>query len=177
MHESNHGAEQHLEFSVPNVGGGPANYTTADLESASGVALAVLLRGHYCTMSRQQARELSDHVDAFEQASVPVVAVLPNSAERAELWQRRYDLSVPLLADPAEPDDPDSRAFDAFAPIADLIPRRPGLAVLDTDGETPTVAEIHSGPRLQDCPDAEAMLEIATEGAHEPTATASSAAD
>ena len=59
-------------------------------------------------------RHIEDRIEEFRAGNVTVVAVLSDSVERASLWQRRYGLSFPLLADPGGETD---TAFDEFAPV------------------------------------------------------------
>ena len=168
MNTSHHEVGQPLEFSLPNVGKGPAHYETADLTSASGVALVVLLRNHYCPLSRRKVRRLGDRIGEFEAADVPVVAVLPDTTERADVWEQRYGLPFPFLADPSddEPEDEDRAPsqFGAFESVQNRIPRTPGVIVVETDGGSPTIGSVHSGENPQDCPSVDEMIDIAHHG-------------
>lgn len=167
MYESHHGVGQSLEFTLPNVGDGPDRYTAPDLQSGSGIALVLLLRNHYCPLSRRKVRRLGERVDEFESEHVPVVAVLPDGPDRAEIWGRRYEPSFPLLADPAEADasaeDSTPNTFEAFGEVQEWVPQTPALVVVETYGDEPTVGQIYSGSTRQDCPTIDEMLEIARE--------------
>jgi len=167
MYESHHGVGQALEFTLPNVGDGPDRYTAADLQSGSGIALVLLLRNHYCPLSRRKVRQLGEQISEFEAEHVPVVAVLPDTADRAAVWERRYDPPFALLADPqvetdAESDDAPDR-FEAFGDVQEWVPQTPALVAIETYGDEPTVGQIYSGATRQACPSIDEMLEIARE--------------
>lgn len=183
MHKTAHGAGQRLEFSIPNVGGGPDHFTEANLSSGSGMALVLLLRGHYCALSRRKVQKIQARLEDFQAQNVSVVAVLPEGADQAAVWQRRYDLSFPFLADPADDDeslttsDADEERFGAFGAVERWMPQTPGLALVDTRGDYPKVRQIYSGAHPQDCPSVEGMLDIASEAAHEAFAKPPTPAD
>lgn len=168
MYESHHGVGQSLEFSLQNVGDGPDRFTATDLQSGSGVALVLLLRNHYCPLSRRKVRQLGDRIDEFEAEHVPVVAVLPDTIDRAGVWGRRYEPPFPLLSDPASGADATSGdaapdRFEALGDVQEWVPQTPALVVVETYGDDPTVGQIYSGATRQDCPDVDEMLEIARE--------------
>lgn len=168
MYESNHGVGQTLEFTLQNVGAGSDRYSVAGLQSGSGIALVVLLRNHYCPLSRRKVRRLGERIDEFSAEHVPVVAVLPDTSDRAEVWGRRYEPPFPLLADPAadiDATDGDSTPdrFGAFGDVQEWVPQTPALVVVETYGDEPTVGQIYSGATRQDCPTVDEMLEIARE--------------
>jgi peroxiredoxin len=137
------------------------------------MALVLLLGGHYCALSRRKVQEMQTRLEEFQAQNVSVVAVLPDDAEQAAVWQRRYDLSFPFLADPADDDesptttDTDRNAFGAFDAVAHWMPQTPGLALVDTRGDYPKVRQLYSGAHPQDCPSVETMLDIASEPAHD----------
>jgi len=56
----------------------------------------------------------------------------------------------------------ESTEFDALAAVARWMPQQPGVALVRTTGEEPTVRQIYSGSRPQDCPFVDKMLEVAT---------------
>ncbi|QCC50501.1 redoxin domain-containing protein [Halapricum salinum] len=166
MYESHHGVGQALEFTLPNVGDGSDRYTAADLQSGSGIALVLLLRNHYCPLSRRKVRRLGERIDQFESEHVPVVAVLPDTVDRASVWGRRYETPFALLADPpadADAGDDAPDRFEAFGDVQEWVPQTPALVVVETYGDEPTVGQIYSGATRQDCPSVEEMLEIARE--------------
>ena len=166
MNDSAHGVGQRLAFRVPTAGGDPETYAAADLSSPSGIALLLFLRHHHCALSRKRARSLEAHAEEFD--GVTVAAVLPDTADRASVWHRRYDLSFPLLADPE---------FEQFEGVTDWVPQPPAVARVDTRGEAPTVEQLYSGARPQDCPTGEEMVDIVAEARREGPTTGRGFAD
>lgn len=96
--------------------------------------VAVLLRDHYCPLSRQLVQSLADEYEAFAGRGTAVVPVLPDGPGRASVWQRRYDLPFGLLTDPVE-EPADADGFDAFGPFQELLPELPGIVLFESDGE------------------------------------------
>ena len=99
-------------FELDNVGSGQATVDAATLAEDGEYAVVVLLASHYCPRSRELVRTLRDHYGAFRERATAVVPVLPAIRERANLWDRQYDLPFPLLVDPG-----DDGAFGVFEPF------------------------------------------------------------
>jgi peroxiredoxin Q/BCP len=155
-------ADRYFEFELHNIGAGSEALGSRDLATDHEYVLAVLLRNHYCPLCRELVRNLADRYDEFATRGVAVVPVLPDIRERALLWHRRYELPFPMLADPAtdmgdEDGAPDE--FDAFAPFQRTIPRLPGVALFECEGERLRIVSRHGGPNPQDVPTIDDLLE------------------
>lgn len=112
---------------------GGESLSSSDLTAEHDAVLIVLLRSHYCPLCRDIVQTLRDEYQAFASRSTAVVPVLPDQVERGAVWQRRYELPFPILADPDE-SVADEPAFETFAPFQRLIRDLPG-AVLFRPGE------------------------------------------
>lgn len=109
-----------VRFALPNGGPGPDTVASEDLAAEFDGLVVLLLRDHYCQVSRDRARAYSDAFDEFAAEDVAVIAALPDSRDRAAFWRERYDLSFPVLADPAAtPPDPGADAEAAAEADAD----------------------------------------------------------
>lgn len=123
-----------FEFELPDTGAGGETRTATDVARGHDYVVAVLLRNHYCPLSRQFVQSLADAYEGFAGRSTAVVPVLPDTLGRASVWQRRYDLPFGLLSDPADGEVADG--FAAFAPFATLLQELPGAVLFEADGET-----------------------------------------
>jgi peroxiredoxin len=153
-----------VRFDLPNGGPGPDAVASDDLTAEYDYLVVLLLRDHYCQVSRNRAQAFDDELAAFENRDVGVVAALPDSQEKASFWGRRYDLSYPVLADTvAQVDGADAGGdaqamtdgtprFDAFAEIETRLETLPAIGVLDTRKRWPRLVDTFGGDRLQDCP-------------------------
>jgi hypothetical protein len=149
-----------VRFELPNGGDGPETVTTDDLAAEYDVVCTLLLREHYCQVSRERARAFDDALDAFEDRDVAVVAALPDDSESAAYWQRRYDLSYPVLADaPARASGDGNQAMTDGAPrfgeLADVeiaLECLPGVGVLDTRSKWPRLVDTIAGDTIQGSP-------------------------
>ncbi|WP_324755841.1 redoxin domain-containing protein [Haloarcula sp. GH36] len=153
---------RYFEFELHNIGAGSETLASEDLATDHDYVLAVLLRNHYCPLCRELVRNLADRYDEFATRSVAVVPVLPDIRERALLWHRRYDLPFPMLADPetnivGDDDAPDE--FDTFAPFQRTIPRLPGVALFECEGEQLRIVSRHGGPNPQDIPTIDDLIQ------------------
>ncbi|WP_459193494.1 redoxin domain-containing protein [Halosimplex sp. J119] len=163
-----------VRFELPNGGPGPDTVTSEDLAAEFDAVVVLLLRDHYCQVSRERATAYSDAFDSFAAEDVAVIGALPDTAERAEYWRRRYDLTYPVLADSAEMNaaaDAGAGAtpamtdgmprFDAFADVELGAETLPGIGVLDTRSEYPRLVYTEGGETLQECPSPEEALDAA----------------
>lgn len=108
------------------MGGEPLS--GSDLAAEHDAVLIVLLRSHYCPFCRDIVQSLAEEYQAFASRSTAVVPVLPDQVERGAVWQRRYELPFPILADPDE-SAADEPAFETFAPFRRLIRDLPGAVL------------------------------------------------
>lgn len=170
------GMEWIVRFELPNGGPGPETLASDDLAGEFDAVVVLLLRDHYCQVSRDRASAYSDAVDEFLAADVAVVGALPDSRDRAAYWRERYDLDFPVVADPAAApagtgadaatDPTGGRAamtdgtnrFDAFADVEAGAESLPAIGVLDTGSAFPRLVHSEGGETLQDCPGPEAAL-------------------
>lgn len=145
------------EFLLANVGPGPDPCSLSALSDADFVVLA-FLRDFHCDWCRKQVRTLAGRHGELRERDAEVVAVLPESRERARRWQERYDLPFPLLA------DPDGTVGDAYdqprqlggvGAACDFLGRLPAVVVVDTRGAEPRLAWAHRGDSPQDRPTVE----------------------
>lgn len=145
-------------FSLPDRGTGVDTPTASDLADENDYVVAALLSGHYCPASRQFVQALTAHEAAFDACEATVVPVLPDTRERAAVWERRYDTSRGVLADPSD-DDATDDAFDVFAPFDRLLPDRPGAVVFETDGDDLRFVDVVGGDAESDRPTVDALLD------------------
>ncbi|WP_135364788.1 redoxin domain-containing protein [Halosimplex halophilum] len=164
-----------VRFELPNGGPGPDTVASEDLAAEFDAVVVLLLRDHYCQVSRERATAYSEAFDEFAAEDVAVVGALPDTAERAGYWRRRYDLTYPVLADSSEGPTADAGAdagaatamtdgtprFDAFADIEVGVDTLPGIGVLDTRQQFPRLVHTEGGETLQECPSPEAALDAA----------------
>lgn len=138
------------------MGGDPLS--SADLAADHDAVVVVLLRSHYCPLCREIVQSLAEEYQAFASRSVAVVPVLPDRVERGALWQRRYELPFPVLADPGETAG-DEPSFDAFTPYQRYLQSLPGAVLFESvDGALELVGTFSgSGPR--EFPSVEELLE------------------
>lgn len=163
-----------VRFELPNGGPGPDRVASEDLAAEFDAVVVLLLRDHYCQVSRERATDYSEAFDEFEAEDVAVVGALPDTAERAGYWRRRYDLTYPVLADSAEgqavaeadagsaPAMTDGTPrFDAFSDVELGVDTLPGIGVLDTRSKYPRLVHTEGGETLQECPDPDEALDAA----------------
>ena len=163
-----------VRFELPNGGPGPDTVASDDLAGEFDAVVVLLLRDHYCQVSRERAGAYSDAFEAFAAEDVAVVGALPDTAERAGYWRRRYELTYPVLADSsegpaaAEADAATATAmtdgtprFDAFADIEVGVDTLPGIGVLDTRSKFPRLVHTEGGETLQECPSPAEALDAA----------------
>jgi peroxiredoxin len=182
-----------VRFELPNGGPGPETVASDDLAAEFDAVVVLLLREHYCQVSRNRASAYSDAVDSFLDEGVAVVAALPDTDDRAAYWRKRYGLDFPVLADSSDvtpestetADDagesgsgprrgsgpgssPAAMAdgtprFDAFSDIELGVDSLPGIGVLDTSSKFPRLVHTEGGDTIQDCPTPEKALDVATD--------------
>ena len=170
-----------VRFELPNGGPGPETVASDDLAAEYDAIAVLLLRDHYCQVSRDRAAVYSDAVDTFLDEGVALVAGLPDSEDRADYWCERYDLDFPVLADTvdATPDTEETAAgpganapaamadgtprFDAFADVELGVDSLPAVGVLDTSSKFPRLVHAEGGDTIQDCPSPEGTLDAATD--------------
>jgi len=161
-----------VRFELPNGGPGPATVASDDLAAEFDAVVVLLLRDHYCQVSRNRASAYSDAFDEFAAEDVAVIGALPDTEERAAYWRDRYDLTYPVLADSAE--GPSAAAaetdtatamtdgtprFDAFSDIEVGVDSLPGIGVLDTRSKFPRLVYTEGGETLQACPSPDEALD------------------
>lgn len=146
-----------FEFALPDAGSGGETRTSTEMAGSHDFVVAVLLRDHYCPLSRQIVQSLAEAFEAFAGRSTAVVPVLPDCRERASVWQRRYDLPFGLLTDPVEGEAPEG--FEQFEPFERLLPELPGAVVFEADGETLRFVETVRVERTEDGPGIGTVLE------------------
>ena len=164
-----------VRFELPNGGPGPATVASDDLAAEFDAVVVLLLRDHYCQVSRDRAGAYSDAFDEFAAADIAVVGALPDTEERAAYWCDRYDLSYPVLTDSAEgastaADDTGTATamtdgtprFDAFADVETAVDSLPAIGILDTTSKFPRLVDSEGGETLQDCPEPDRTLELAS---------------
>jgi len=178
-----------VRFELPNGGPGPETVASDDLAAEFDAVVVLLLRDHYCQVSRNRASAYSDAIDSFLGEDVAVVAALPDTDDRAAYWRKRYDLGFPVLSDPSDvtPESTEtadtaggarSRSgpgsspaamadgtprFDAFSDVELGVDSLPGVGVLDTTSKFPRLVHTEGGDTIQDCPTAEEALDAATD--------------
>jgi len=168
------GMEWIVRFELPNGGPGPETVSSDDLAPEFDGIVVLLLRDHYCQVSRDRARAYSDAFPSFREAGVAVVAALPHEVDRAAYWRERYDLDFPVAADTTAGASADAAAdgtatamtdgtprFDAFADIETGVDSLPGIGVLDTASKYPRLVHTEGGETLQECPGPEDALDAA----------------
>ncbi|PSP51942.1 hypothetical protein BRC67_06355 [Halobacteriales archaeon QH_3_68_24] len=129
-----------VRFELPNGGPGPETVASDDLAAEYDAIAVLLLRDHYCQVSRDRAAAYSDAVDTFLDEGVALVAGLPDSEDRADYWCERYDLDFPVLADTAD-----------ATPGTEETAAGPGASAAE------------GGDTIQDCPSPEGTLDAATD--------------
>ena len=161
-----------VRFELPNGGPGPDTVACEDFAEEFDAIAVLLLRDHYCQVSRERASAYSDAIEEFLDSDVALVAALPDTEERAAYWRKRYDLDFPVLADAADaPPEPDASAeagrgrgsapaamadgtprFDALADLELGVESLPAVGVLDTSSKFPRLVHTEGGDTIQDCP-------------------------
>ncbi|KTG29433.1 peroxiredoxin family protein [Haloferax profundi] len=147
-----------LDFELPNVAAGPETLSPATLDAD--FLLLLLQRDYYCKVCRRQVQSVKRRYDEFEARDAEVVSVLPDPPERAEKWQRSYDLPFPLLADPGaevgdEFDQP--TRFGALGKLHDMVGRMPEAVLVDLRDD-PEVVYTHRGSNPADRPKLDDLL-------------------
>lgn len=167
------GMEWIVRFELPNGGQGPDTVTGEELAGEFDAIVVLLLRDHYCQVSRSCATAYDDAFEAFDGVGAAVVAALPDSQDRAVYWRERYDLRYPVLADSAaQPTSTDAETvaapaamtdgasrFDAFADVEADVDSLPGIGVLDARSQYPRLVRTLSGDTAQGCPGPEETLD------------------
>jgi len=152
--------EEVAEFELRNAGAGPNRLALSDIAERSDFAIVLLLRDYHCPKCRAQVTRVAEKTDLLRERDTAVVAVLPNSYEKAAAWQEQYELPFPLLADPAgelgEAYD-QRRRFGVFGRVHDLIGRMPKTVLLDMRTE-PRLVEAYDGSTPGDRPELETLL-------------------
>jgi len=152
------------DFELPNVTVGPDPFRllayTADPDRTAVVLL--LLRDYHCRNCRAQVKTISNRYDEFKARNAAVVAVLPESTDRAKKWAGNIGISFPLLADGskhvAETYDQPTR-FGALGGLHDVIGRMPEAVIIDATGPDPTIDYVHRGNSPGDRPSVDELLD------------------
>ncbi|WP_049935106.1 peroxiredoxin family protein [Haloplanus natans] len=149
------------EFSLPNVGPGPDPFTLDALDADVAFVVLLFQRDYYCTNCRSQVQAVADRIDDFRARDATPVSILPESVERADAWQERYELPYPLLADP---DADVSDAYDQpvrfgfLGRFSDFLGRMPEVVILDRRVDPPSIAYVHQGRSTFDRPSVDDLL-------------------
>ena len=150
------------EFSLPNVGPGPDPLTLDALPEDVAFVVLLFQRDYYCTNCRSQVQAVADRIDDFRARDAMPISVLPESVERAESWQERYELPYPLLAD-ADADVSDAYdqpvRFGFLGRFSDFLGRMPEVVVLDRRAAPPSIAYVHQGRSTFDRPSVDDLLD------------------
>ncbi|WP_018257472.1 redoxin domain-containing protein [Halomicrobium katesii] len=158
------GRDESIVFTLPDASVGGEKRRSETLAREHERVLVVLLRSHYCPLSREIVQSLRDEYGSFASRSTAVVAVLPDSVERGAVWQRRYELPFSVLADPGESESGDDEAassspsFGTFEPYADYLQSLPGGALFRTDGDELRLIETVGTDGRQSFPSIEELL-------------------
>lgn len=152
-------------FELRNAGVGPDPLSLDAVSERVDFAILLLLRDAHCPQCKRQVRRVSQKASKMQRRDTAVIPVLPDSYEQAVEWSERYDLPIPLLADPAGAvgdayDQP--RRFGALGQLHDLIGRMPKAITLDLR-ETPEIIETHEGSSASDRPAIEDLLDTVDE--------------
>ena len=160
-----------VRFELPNGGPKPATVASDDLASEFDAVVVLLLRDHYCQVSRDRASAYSDAFDEFAAEDIAVIGALPDTEQRAAYWRDRYDLTYPVLADSAEGPSAEAETatamtdgtprFDSFSDIEVGVDSLPGIGVLDTQSTFPRLVYTEGGETLQACPGPDEALDAA----------------
>lgn len=148
-------------FELANVGAGPDPFSLAALPDGTAFVLLLLQRDHYCTNCRDQVQAVADRYDEFDTRNTVVVSIVPEPAEQLTVWQERYDLPFPLLADP---DASVGGAYDQpvrfgfLGSWSDFLGRMPKAVLLDCRAGDPTPVYAYEGSSTWDRPTIDALL-------------------
>lgn len=122
------GMEWIVRFESPNGGSGPETVASDDLAAEFDGIVVLLLRDHYCQVSRGRARAYSDAFDSFREADVAVVAAAGTAMTDG------------------------TPCFDAFADAETGVDSLPGIGVLDTDSTSPRLVHTGAATRSRSVP-------------------------
>jgi len=148
-------------FELRNAGVGPDPLSLDEIAERVDFAILLLLRDAHCPKCKQQVQRVGRKAGKVQRRDTAVVPVLPEGYETALEWSDRYDLPIPLLADPAGAvgdsyDQP--RRFGALGRLHDFIGRMPKAITLDLRG-APEIVESYEGSTPSDRPTIEELLE------------------
>lgn len=147
-------------FELENVAVGPDPLSMEVIAATVDVAVLVLLRDHHCPMCRWQVKQLASAAEEMNLRDAAVIPILPNSREKAETWQERYDLPFPLLADPegvVGDELGQTVRFGHVGKLHNFLGRMPMATVVDCRGE-PRIVDDYDGDMIWDRPDVEDVL-------------------
>lgn len=152
------------DFELRNAAAGPDPFVLSEYadDSDRDAIVLLFLRDYHCTKCKNQVTTVASRYDAFEELGADVVAILPESLEKAQNWNDEFDLPFPLLADGSkdvsdEYDQP--TRFGAIGALHDLVGRMPEAVVVDTTGNEPTVGHVHRGDTPGDRPTVDELVE------------------
>jgi peroxiredoxin Q/BCP len=166
------GMEWIVRFDCPAGGPDHGTVTSDDLAAEFDAVVVVLLRGHFCQLSRERAQAYSEAAGAFGDENVAVVAALPDTVDRAGYWRERYDLVFPVLADStAHASSGDTGTamtdgttrFDDFADVEAGVDSLPAVGVLNAESSMPRLVHAEGGETIQECPEPEETLAVVRE--------------
>lgn len=143
-------------FKLPNVGVGPDPLSLDRVVERVDFAVLLLLRDYHCPKCKKQVETIAAEAERFAELNAVVLPVLPESVERAEEWQARFDLPFPLLADPGKDvadkfDQPTQ--YGALGKLHDLIGRLPESVILDTRADEAEIVYTYEGDSPGDRPE------------------------
>lgn len=142
------GTQRAPAFELPNVGPGPDPCSLATL--AGNESFVVLLFHHDadCHDCRSQAKRAGERYSALRASDAVAVSVLPESRERAEEWQERFELPHPLLVDPEASAGDDYGQPARLQFLGEWVPifgRLPAVAIVDARGSEPEIVWTYRG--------------------------------
>lgn len=157
MSESTYQKGASFAFQLPSTGIAGETRTATDLADDNDYVLVVLLRSHYCPLSRQFVQTLAEAYEAFARRSTAVVPVLPDRRGRAAVWQRRYDLPFGLLADLDETVD-DETEFDTFGQFQQQFSGLPGAVLFESDDDVLRFVRTVGDEEAENSPSVDVLL-------------------
>jgi len=159
-----------FEFALPDASAGGELLSAEELATDHDAVLIVLLRSHYCPLCREIVQSFAEAYQSFASRSTAVVPVLPDTVERGAVWQRRYELPFPILADHDETSD----GFEAFAPYQRNLRELPGAILFRASkrntGDGLELVTTFSEERPRDFPAVGAILDEVEACTGSPTA-------
>lgn len=154
-------------FTLRNAGPGADPLSLEHLRSDPHIERTLLLfqRDYHWTNCAKQVTAVASHYQAFLKTGTLVLSILPEPYQETRNWQRRHDLSFPVLADP---DATVSEEFDQavrfgfIGEFSDFLGRMPQAVLIDLSDEA-VVLWVYRGRSTWDRPDVETFLKVISE--------------